>query len=713
MSTETNPKEESRPFDPTVLHKVGEHFAAGYMEALEEPPVLRMARGVRAYLSHCELPPWRSEPLYPAGPSLWHHGAAVEYHYSSCLSFNRPLLLEKLNNGGSPELHAALQATDAALRDYPPVGGYTHSIPHYGRILREGLNGYRQRIDAGLAHAEALGDAERIDFYRAMQIVWEGVQALHRRALAWLRAARGKDEEEEARRLRLLDALKRVPFQPARTFYEALVGTNFIFYVDGSDDLGRFDQDLWPYYERDRREGRLRREEALAWVRQMWANVDACTGWNAAIGGTKPDGTSAINDLTLVCLEAAHSRRRPNLALRLRSDAPEEVWDAALDCIATGCGLPALYNEEAYLRAIRDAHLNVPEADLAHFAFGGCTELMIHGRSNVGSLDGDLNLPQILVGTLHQSLAGCADFESFVATYKQDLREHIRQLTDQISANQECKARYQPQVVRSLLIDDCIENGREYNAGGARYNWSVVNVMGLANVVDSLAAVREVVYEKREVTAEELLTILGADFAGHEPFRKRLEQCPRFGNDDPRADDLAADLSEFVFREFLRAAPWRGGRFIPACLMFTTYALYGEPVGATPDGRHAGQPIADSAGAMQGRDRNGPTALIRSVTRIPHHLAPGTLVVNARFAQSFFRNGESRAKLKDLIRSYFRLGGMQLQINVVDQAVLRDAIAHPERHGDLIIRVGGYSEYFNVLSDALKQSILERTEHEG
>jgi formate C-acetyltransferase len=306
----------------------------------------------------------------------------------------------------------------------------------------------------------------------------------------------------------------------------------------------------------------------------------------------------------------------------------------------------------------------------------------------------------------------CADFDSFAAAYKRDLREHIRQLTDQISANQERKARYQPQVVRSLLVDDCLENGREYNAGGARYNWSVVNVMGLANVVDSLAAVREVVYEKQEVTAEELLAILAADFAEQEPLRKRLERCPRFGNGDPRADDLAVEVSEWVFREFLRTAPWRGGRFVPACLMFTTYAYFGEPVGATPDGRHAGQPIADSAGAMQGRDRNGPTALIRSVTRIPHHLAPGTLVVNARFSQSFFRDGESRAKLKDLIRSYFRLGGMQIQINVVDQALLRDAIAHPERHEDLIIRVGGYSEYFNVLSDALKQSILERTEHE-
>ena len=205
---------------------------------------------------------------------------------------------------------------------------------------------------------------------------------------------------------------------------------------------------------------------------------------------------------------------------------------------------------------------------------------------------------------------------------------------------------------------------------------------------------------------------LSTDFEGAESLRKRLAQCPRFGNDDPHADDLAEDVSEFVFSELRRYAPWRGGRYIPACLMFTTYAFYGKPVGATPDGRKASMPIADSAGAMQGRDTSGPTALMRSVTRIKHHLAPGTLVVNVRFAKSLFAADSARAKLKELIRSYFELGGMQLQVNVVDQKVLEDAFEHPENHGDLIIRVGGYSEYWIHLDDDLRRSVLERIEHE-
>jgi formate C-acetyltransferase len=220
-----------------------------------------------------------------------------------------------------------------------------------------------------------------------------------------------------------------------------------------------------------------------------------------------------------------------------------------------------------------------------------------------------------------------------------------------------------------------------------------------------------VVFERAEKTGAELIKILHQNYEGEEIFRRRLERCPRFGNDDLRADEIATDIAEFVFREFLRYAPWRGGKFLASCLMFVTYADAGVPVDATPDGRSAGSPLADSAGPFQGRDRNGPTAMLKSVAGIPHYLAPGTLVVNARFTKDFFATEAGRVKLRNLIRTYFDMGGMQIQINVVDQEVLRDAMEHPERHQDLIVRVGGYSEYFNRLSPALRKTVLERTEH--
>ncbi len=439
--------------------------------------------------------------------------------------------------------------------------------------------------------------------------------------------------------------------------------------------------------------------------------MDANSGWNTALGGSAPDGSLAYNTFTRIGLRAARSIRRPNMALRIRRDMPEDVFDAALDTLASGCGLPALYNEEAYLDALREARLDLRGGDVYDFAFGGCTETVVHGKSNVGSLDAGINLLQIFSDTLHRHLAASPTFEAMLDAYKADLREAVGRLVDDVNRDQKKKARFQPQPLRSLLIDDCIDEGREYNAGGARYNCSVINVGGLANVADSLAATRALVYERQEITAAQLLLALRENFEGHEQLRRRILSYPRFGNDDPAVDGLAVDVSDCVFTEFGRRKPWRGGRFLPACLMFVTYAEAGEGVPATPDGRLANTPIADSAGPVQGRDRSGPTAMVRSVTRLQHRLAPGTLVVNVRFSRSLFGSPAGRKTLKSLTRTYFELGGMQIQINVVDQSVLTDAIEHPERHEDLIVRVGGYSEYFNRLSPVLKHTILERTEY--
>jgi formate C-acetyltransferase len=336
---------------------------------------------------------------------------------------------------------------------------------------------------------------------------------------------------------------------------------------------------------------------------------------------------------------------------------------------------------------------------------------MIHGRSNVGSLDAGLNMPLVLAESLDRHLAAAPSFEALLAAVKADLADTIDEVCRQVSLDQEAKARWRPQPMRSLLIDDCIDCGIEYRAGGARYNWSVVNVAGMANVADSLAAVREVVFEKGEATGAELLAALHADFQDCEPLRRRLERCPRFGNDEPAVDAIATDVAEHVFRECLGRRPWRGGRFLPSTIMFVTYTGAGARVGATPDGRRAGQPLADSIGPVQGRDRNGPTAMLASVAKLPLHLAPGTPILNARFAKQLFDTAEGRERLRDLVRTYFGLGGLQVQINVVDQAVLRDALKHPERHADLIIRVGGYCAHFVDLARDLQESILQRTEH--
>lgn len=699
------------------LLAAGELFAAGWMAVPEAPPVVRFAHGLAAHLRNVELSPYRGTRLYPVGPEgtgdLLYAvpGATTGFHYSQGFCYDVEGIRRKAAACPEPAQAAALEALAQAVDGYPRVGGYTHSIPNYGRVLAEGLEGYRERILAAQAQPATAQEADRAALYEALLLLLDAIRDYHTRVLEWLENSPQDTPEGEAHRRRLLAAYAQVPFQPARNFAEAMVGTCLLLHLDGTDDLGRFDQFMRPYYEQSLAAGEVTPEEAREWICELWGKLDRAGGWNVAIGGLKADGSSAVSDFTRLCIEAATGRRRPNLALRIPPEMPEEVWDATFDCLASGGGLPALYNESEYRRAVREAHLNVSEADLADFAFGGCTELMIHGKSNVGSLEGDLNLPLVMVESLHARLPDCPAFEDFLAGLKQDFAAYIRRNVEQWNRNQQSKARWQPQPMRSLLIDDCLENGREYNAGGARYNWCIVNVMGLANVADSLAALKQVVYEQGGATREELLAALRDDFAGHEALQRRLQSAPHFGNDDPYVDEIMRDVSTFVFEELRQYAPWRGGRYLGSCLMFVTYAGYGKPVGATPDGRHAGRPIADSAGAMQGRDVSGPTALLQSATKIPHWLAPGTLVTNIRLSKKFFR-GEQRRKLRDLLLTYFRLGGMQLQMTVVDQATLQAAMREPEKYGDLIIRVGGYSEYWSRLDDDLRRSILERVEHE-
>ncbi|MCK5803329.1 MAG: hypothetical protein KAI66_10875 [Lentisphaeria bacterium] len=706
-----------------TLHQLGEHFAAGYFELPDATPVRRWSRAVRRRFEHRRIPPYDGTRLFPAGQNT--DGAQnriVAASYSFTWSYQHAQTEniapdpDEKQQDALAELAADMERlakeTDCIHTPHTAGGrGYTHSVPHYGRVLREGLDSYETRVAKRLTQARACNDNQAVDLLMGLLDVLAGIRAWHANIVAALRKHAPADEPERARRERLVQALEQVPFQPARSFFEAIVAYNLVFYMDECDNPGRVDYELDPYFSQDERKGLTDPEEAEALLRELWVNTDANSGWSASIGGSLPDGQPAYNPLTQACLRAARGMRRPNLQLRIRHDMPDQVWEEALNTLETGTGLPALHNEEEYIRSLRGAHLGIRSEDFALVNGAGCTETLIHGHSNVGSLDAGLNLPLVLVDTLERHLATTSSFEHLLEAFKNDLRGAVREIADHVNRDQEAKARWRPQPMRSLLMDDCIDNGIEYNAGGARYNWSVINVAGLANMVDSLTAVREMVFEQKRLSGGELARALRDDFEGAEPLRRQLAQCSKFGNDHVKTDELARHLADFVFRELLAHAPWRGGKFLGSCLMFVTYVAAGKGVGATPDGRRAGAPIADSAGPMQGCDRNGPTAMIKSLGTIPHHLAPGTLVVNARFGKALFTTPAERKKLRALVRSYFDLGGMQIQINVVDQKLLRDAVDHPDNYPNLVVRMGGYSEYFCRLTPELRQTLLERTEH--
>jgi formate C-acetyltransferase len=702
------------------LLELKEYFGAGLFEEPNEPMINRITRGLRREMEFVNLAHWEGSPFYPEGISKLWRTPIISFHYSSSISYNRSAMLKLIASQKDPQIISSLQEVDGELRNYNQAGesiepkyalggrGYTHSIPNFRRILKEGLNSYENRILLNLNKSKNESEDSKIEFYKSLKDLLIGIHTFHNRCIEKIR---NSDIEEYSIKDALLSALKQVPFYPARSFYEAILATNFIFYLDGCDSLGRFDQDLYPYYEHDKQIRKIEYNKALSLVRLFFRNIDINDGWNMAIGGSRHDRTPAYNELTTICLEAARNMRRPNLALRVRKDMPNKYWNAALKTIETGCGLPALYNEEVYIKALNMAHLNLKRDDVYDYAFGGCTETMVHGLSNVGSLDGGINLLEILVETLESYFLKAKNFEKIMKEYMKAISEAITKLTSQVNTDQYLKAQFRPQPLRSLLIDDCIDLGLDYNSGGARYNWSVINVAGLANVVDSLMAIKKLVFDTNEIDAAYFWRALEDDFQGYELLQKRIAQCPTYGNDEIEVDKIANKISTFVFHQFSLYKPWRGGSFLPACLMFVTYADAGSQIMATPDGRRKGMPIADSAGPMQGRDQSGPTALMRSVSHLNHIMAPGTLVVNIRFTRSLFDSNEGHTAIQNLIKTYFSLGCLQIQVNVVDQKVLMEAISNPEKHGDLIVRVGGYSEYFNRLSPELKYSILKRIEH--
>jgi len=699
--------------DPKLLMKAVEPFAAGYCECPDATPSERYARAYRRWFEQGPLPSYGGGHLYPSGLRSTTASIMAPW-YPFTFSWNQGLLdqrlpqmdsdtrqsfqsLQRLAEGEKEKINCLYNGT----HDHFVGGaGWTHGIVHYGRVLAEGLDGYETRVHAGLARA---ADARTQAFYTGLLDLLAGIRTYHSRSLELLRQCPASNPHRE----RLIAALSRVPFQPARSFYEAMVAHNFVYYLDDCDNPGRLDAVLWPYYQIA-----PNREEAIAILSEFSDNVSANNGWSTAIGGSNADGTPAYQEMTEIVLAATHGRFRPTLELRVRPDMPDTLWDAAFDSLASGNGQPAFYNEHGYLTGLRESNLGLTEEDLIQWNGGGCTETMIQGCSNVGSIDAGFNLALVLANTLRRLLEDeTVTFEQILTAFRADLKEVIqRVLSLQVNPYLAARALHRPQPMRSLLTDDCIDRGRDFNDEGARYNWSIVNVAGLANVADSLEALRNVMFTNRVVTPGQFRDILEHNFEGHEALRLRLAAAPKYGNDQPGVDALAAEIADFVYHE-IRSVPCGRVRFLPAHIMLEAYHWAGQLVGATPDGRRAGEPLSDSTGPMQGRDTSGPTAMLKSVARLPQRLAIGTPVLNMRFSKSTLSSPEARRRLRTLIETYFQLGGMQLQITAVDRAELEDALLHPELHENLIVRIGGYSTFFNRLSMELKKEVLKRTEY--
>lgn len=375
-------------------------------------------------------------------------------------------------------------------------------------------------------------------------------------------------------------------------------------------------------------------------------------------------------------------------------NTPKPIWDAAFGVMHSHGGQPAFYNPKLF--ELLKQRFYICDDDLKSFCGGGCTESMIAGLSNVGSLDAGINLLLILEETIYKYLSAAESFEDFYEKYINEVRNVVDEVTDKISLSQKERAMYNPLPMRTFLIDDCIDNGTEYNNGGARYKWSIVNLAGMINVIDSMFVIKSFVFDDKKICANDFCERLRKN---DKCFLNKCRKCKiTFGTDNDVANRFAYRLSSEVYSMLDEKKPYLGGGFIPASIQFMSQADAGKNIAATPDGREAGKPLCDSLGAIFGKDDNGPTALLKSVCSIELDKAIGVPVLNFNIDEKW--NDEI---LKALILSYMEMGGIQIQITCISKELLQEAYKNPDEHNNLVVRVGGYSEYFNRLSDDLKK----------
>ncbi len=643
------------------LEELEEYSAAGLYEDPDRSLFYRKSVGLRRFFEKWPMPEYHGELLYPCGDA-----DRQFYPYNLAIRF------ENIHRA-YPEIEKKISEEFLSHRSIVPsehaIGGnmYIHSMPNYERVLKEGLNSYIPRI-------ENIQDPEMRE--GLLQIV-EGIRVYQQRCREVVKQNHGPAE--------LISALKKVPMEPAETFYEAIACWNFVMYLDGCDNVGCLAHGLYPYYKGG---------DVTPLLRALFENVDACNAQGLALH-------TDYNELTLQCLEAVKGLRRPQIQLFVDETTPEVIWDKACEVIKTGGGQPAFYNPHVLLDGLQKK-FNIPDEDILQYCAGGCTESMLTSLSNVGSIDAGIHLPLILERTIHSELPGAESFEDFFATYLQNVRSIVDKVADDLIESRQNRSALGPIPMRTLLVDDCIDRGLDFTGGGPRYQWSVVNFAGMINVIDSLLVIRDFVFRERTYTGAELVQKLqdnDADF-----LKKARNHTVSFGNDNPDANAFSGKVSRDIYSLMDgKSGPLVHG-FLPASIQFNTQVWAGKMVGATPDGREAQSPLCDSLGAIFGKDTKGPTALLNSVTSLDLAGALGTPVLNFNIEPDF--NPEI---LKALIKGYMKQGGAQMQLTCISREMLEEAYREPDKHKNLVVRVGGYSEYFCRLDDELKRMVINRT----
>ena len=583
--------------------------------------------------------------------------------------------------------------------------GFDHTLPHYPQLLELGLGGIVRRIDRQLARRRTPQARQTLG---AMKTAVEALSRYIRRA-----AAHARSIGREACGARL----ERIAEAPPARFADALQLvwiTHVVLASEGryADALGRIDQYLLPLYEKGIKDGTLTREAALDDLCHIWTKIEGMHEvTNICIGGLKPDGTDATNDLSYLCIEATRLVHSPstNLSARFHDASPDAFHRACFESIRTGIGFPAIFNDHVNIPMLES--LGIPAEEARDYALVGCVETVVPGRQQPW---GDSRFDaQLIIGRTMAEIESLPTYAAFWERFLRLQEEAVRAHCDTINAAIASAPPDQfPDPLLSALTLDCVARARDINDGGARYRrCHGVGYMSLATVTDSLMAVRKLVYEQRKLAPRQLREALEADFQGHEPVRQMLlNGAPKYGNDDDEVDAIAVAVVDAACAAFLRRRTVDGGWF-QACMATNVSNIpAGAITPATPDGRHAQTPLSDAASPAFGRDEHGPTAVIASISK-PDYTRCNCSVVNMRFLPDFFQ-GEAGARFFGAItRTFVRNRIQEMQFNFSDEETLEKALADPEAYRDLLVRVSGFSAYFTQLDKTVQHDIMRRRAH--
>jgi formate C-acetyltransferase len=623
-----------------------------------------------------------------------------------------------------------------------------------GKIYQKGMLDFKADIARHIASLDFEHDAEALDKreqLRAMSIACDAVIRFAERHadLAEIEAVTTQHATRRQELMRIASACRRVPAHAPRDFHEALQMYWFchlavITELNGWDAFspGHLDQHLGPFYDAGLADGTLTRESARELLECFFIKFNNHTappkvGVTAAESGTFTDfaninlagllrdgrdGSNAVTHLLLDVIDDFHLLQ-PSSNMQVSRKTPDAVLKHALRVIRNGYGFPSLFNADAVvLEQLRQG--KTPE-DAREGGCSGCVEVGAFGKEAY-ILTGYFNLMKMLEYALHDGFdartgkyvgartGGAATFRSFDDLFDA-FEAQVRHLLDiKIRGNQLIERLYatrMPHTFLSVITDDCIATGRDYNAGGARYNNSFIQAVGIGSITDSLSALKELVFDRGDVALERFVEILRADFEGQEVLRQRvLNKTHKYGNDDEYADALMTRTFSMLFESIDGRPNTKGGAYRLEMLPTTCHVYFGEVCQASADGRRAGQPVSEGISPVQGADRHGPTAVLKSAAKMDHIKTGGTLL-NMKFAPSLLAGDRGIDSLHSLVRGYFKLDGHHMQFNVVTAELLREAQAEPSAHRDLIVRVAGYSDYFCDLSEALQDEIIQRTEH--